>query len=109
MKRKERKSEKEEFVVKKVGTIDGRQPLWTVGDGKTRSEGGSKVKRESQARGQSEKENILEKRGILRGHTKVDSLHVTVTVDFLKSRLSLSTFLLRQSTHCRRIQCKILR
>ena len=44
-----------------------------------------------------------------RGHTKVDSLHVTVTVDFLKSRLSLSTFLLRQSTHCRRIQCKILR
>ena len=50
-------------MVKKVGTIDGRQPLWTVGDGKTRSEGGSKVKRESQARGQSEKENILEKRG----------------------------------------------
>ena len=44
-----------------------------------------------------------------RGHTKVDSLHVTVTVDFLKSQLSLSTFLLRQSTHCRRIQCKILR
>ena len=44
-----------------------------------------------------------------RGHIKVDSLHVTVTVDFLKSRLSLSTFLLRQSTHCRHIQCKILR
>ena len=30
MKRKERESEKDEFVVKKVGTIDGRQPLWSL-------------------------------------------------------------------------------
>ena len=43
------------------------------------------------------------------GYGKVDSLQAMVTVDFSKSWPSLSTFLTRQSTHCRHIQCKIWR
>ena len=44
---------------------------------------------------------------IFGGHRKVDSLQTRVTVNFSQSRLSLSTLLTWQSTHCQHIQCKI--
>ena len=49
----------------------GRQRLWTVGGRKTRSEEGSKVKRETQARGQFGKEILLPLENLrLRGNVR---------------------------------------